>query len=71
MENSKGKRESVEGDSSNGTWAGSFKKNGSVIPKKGKPVLHMAVEKFVKGAVSACQKNKDKNKVNPYGGSNA
>ena len=71
MENGKGKLESVEGDSSNGTWAGSYKKNGSLFPKKREPVSHMAVEKIVKLLVSAFQKNKDKNKVNTCGGSNA
>ncbi|KAL3513742.1 hypothetical protein ACH5RR_026459 [Cinchona calisaya] len=65
MENGKGKSEVVEGESSNGLWAGSFKKKGSVIPKKRRPVSHMVGEKIGKAVVSGVQKINNKKKINP------
>ncbi|KAL3513744.1 hypothetical protein ACH5RR_026461 [Cinchona calisaya] len=65
MENGKGKSEFVEGESSNELWAGSFKKKGSVIPKKRTPVSHMVGEKIGKVVVSGVQKINNKKKINP------
>ena len=71
MENGKGRRESAEGDSSNGKWAGSSKKSGSVIPKDREPVSHMVGKTIAKVVISGAQKIKNKNKINPDGGANA